>query len=125
MKIKEKRHRRVIETESGAEYERLFEEAMEELGKYGPVVIDKLNAKGHCSYIEWIEEVKIPDDIREEMHLDDIYFNCGQCPYFIYPGDGRVKYFYCKKMCRKVSDSSDACLWVYQQVAKGEIQIDD
>lgn len=124
MKKIEKKHRKVIETQSGIEYERLFAEAMDELANYSPIVIDKLNHEGHCSYIEWTEVMEVPEDIRDEYHQRGEFFKCGQCPFFEQNPDGRIKYFRCEKVGHRVYKPDCACLYLYQRVAEGEIKID-
>ena len=124
MKTVERKHRRVIECANGKEYENLFEKTMDELAKFSPVVIDKLNAEGHCSYIEWIETYTVPENIRDEYLLQDVRYTCRQCPFYAVNPDGRKRYHDCDRVGHKVYPGDLACLYLYQRVAEGEVTIE-
>ena len=78
-----------------------------------------LNA-GFCAYITFTSTVQIPETVEDEYDLLGIHFFCSECPKYVQPLDGRIKYTDCKNGNRcKAGDR--ACEWLYQEVKAGHI----
>lgn len=123
MRTKEFKKIKVVESHSGAEFERLYNEAMAELAGKNPQEIIKLG-EGHCAYICYTESEEEPENIRDEYSLRGVSYVCGECPYFNSVDDKRVKHGICNMAGRKVRSDSYACLFLYQQIASGVVSID-
>lgn len=111
---------RVIEHQCGEEFERELNEVMA-----NNKVVDfvyNMN-KGHCCYVTLEEHITEAEDIRDEMNLKGIYYYCGDCPFYVQSDDRRVKYTRCKCDSHAYYNQP-ACLYLYEQVAKGEVTID-
>lgn len=123
MKAKEVTQRKVIAMTTAADYEERFNSAMEKLASYRPTTKDIVSEGALLTIIEWVEDRRFPENIRDEYHMRDTYFFCGDCPYFIESSQG-TKYKLCDRIGGKVQAGNQACLWLYQRVAEGEITID-
>lgn len=64
--------------------------------------------------IMW-DEILIDEELLEEAFEG----TCGECPYYEKPADGRKKYFICKRVNRKVTESSMICSAYDQERKEG------
>lgn len=77
---------------------------------------------GHYAHVKWMEDLTIPEDIRDEFALKGIKYVCGQCPFFVLHKDKRIKYHICNKGEHTWYEHS-ACNMLYEMIEKGEIEL--
>lgn len=76
---------------------------------------------GFCVCIEYTTEEMIYENIKEEYEArGDVYY-CDECPYLKPIEDRRHKYHECK--CGTTSPSRRACLLFYQELARGDLEV--
>lgn len=85
----------VVQAENAQDFQRQFNEMMARLSDCKPQVQFNFN-QGHCAYITYILELKIPDCVADEYHAKGIMFTCRQCPLHELVTDGRVRRVQCK-----------------------------
>lgn len=85
----------VVTGETGAEFEKRFNECMETL-KMENVSFEFNKSIGHCAYITYTEKWKEPEGIEDEYALRGETYHCGDCPYLELNPDGRRKEHQCR-----------------------------
>lgn len=112
----------VVQAEDAQEFQRQFNELMARLSKCKPQVQFNFN-KGHCAYITYTLELKIPDCVADEYHAEGIMFKCKQCPLHEVETDGRVKRVQCKYADLGFTHLDNECCEVfYRRLNLGEIE---
>lgn len=77
----------------------------------------------YLAHIFYLEEITVPESIKEEYEVDGKKFYCSDCPHFTKPEDGRKKHVLCG-MCKKyVEVNTEACDWFYERFDKGLIEV--
>ena len=76
-----------------------------------------------CAYITVSKKIAIPETAEDEYELLGIHFYCAECPNYVIPFDGRIKYTDCK-MGTKCKAGDSACEWLYREVKAGRISIE-
>lgn len=116
MKRITKERQRTIEAKDGATFDRLFEEAMEELEGETIEVVRNMSTGAHCAYICWKEQKQIPEDLRDEYILrTGEERHCSDCPELERNPDGRKKDHSCP-MHGSVRETDRACLRYYRKL---------
>lgn len=121
-----KRKRKIVFATSPDEYEKAFEEAMNEIGAVETSVIDCGMKDGH--YLSIIEyNVTMPGraemTIKDEFHLNGIRYTCSNCPHMAKPKDGRYKTAACPfSKYGVVRIDEEACDLFYTKLANHEIE---
>ena len=113
----------IIESDDPVEFEKRFNQAQEELAPYKSKTTFPTHRGTHCAYIEYEQNVKVPEDIRDEYALRGISYICGDCPYFRPAEDRRVKHAECEKG-QRTTYTTTACVGLYEAIERGEIEIE-
>lgn len=79
---------------------------------------------GLVAYVRYWETFKVAETKSEEYEIKGELHCCGECPFWILPTDGRVKYTGCQKhfMGAPCKDTW-CCDEFYEMLEKGEIEI--
>lgn len=113
---------KVVAANTPEEFEEKLNKALEEIAGCKHELVFNLNA-GFCAYITYTSTAQIPETVEDEYELAGIRFYCADCPNYVRPFDGRVKYTDCK-LGTKCKAGDYACEWLYQKVKAGTIQIE-
>lgn len=115
---------KVIEETEPKQFETKLNEALKSFDKIGAKYELMFNMnKGHCAYIvaEYkrviVETAKDEHDIRGDLHI------CGECPLWIHPTKGNVKYTRCDIVGYKVGIHDGCCEQFYEMLDRGEIKL--
>lgn len=112
---------KVVAANNPEEFESKLNRVLEELAGCKQELVFNLNA-GYCAYITFTKTAQIPETVEDEYEIAGIRFYCSDCPNYVRPFDGRIKYTDCKNGVKcKAGDS--ACEWLYQKVKSGHISI--
>ena len=111
---------RVVTSDTAKGFEVELNKALAELKDQEPQ-LEFNKTMGHCAYVQYTVRQDVPEDIRDEYKLNGVVYHCIECPYFIEPTDGRVKWVDCQSTGKKVGACTEACLYFYQKKARGEI----
>lgn len=116
---------KVIEERNAQAFEKAYNDAMLNCAKWSPTSKVTINPGQYTAIIEYMEEVKIPEDVRDEFALNGVEYVCGVCPFFSLPDDKRVKKYLCTASGkhRLCNADSRACVWLYSQILAGEVNI--
>ena len=112
---------KVVAATTPEEFESKLNKALTDIAGCKHELVFNLNA-GFCAYITYTETAQIPETIEDEYELAGIHFYCAECPNYVMPFDGRVKYTDCK-LGTKCKAGDHACEWLYRQVKDGRISI--
>ena len=83
------------------------------------------NQMGFCAYIVSQHTVMVPEDLEDEFELIGISCKCKQCPKWVHPTKGNVKYTHCPVTGRLCSAESKACEQFYEWLRDGEVEIEE
>lgn len=113
----------VIQTENPDTFQDRFNEAMEKLAEFEPVIeFQHFNGREHCVYITYEEIKREFDRVSDEFHAEGIHYLCDQCPLHDPAEDGRQKYVYCKYAdCGMTNLKREACEVFYKMIKQNEI----
>lgn len=125
MKVIERTGVKVIESQSGSEFEDLMNNALREVSDLKSKYQIYWNlSRGHCAYIEYSYTEKIPETLMDEYALRGEIYYCGNCPKFFPSTDGRTQAGTCLYgKCNRPIPSDRACKHFYQKVDSGEWEI--
>lgn len=115
---------RVIQEETAEAFQEAVNKASEELAEYEPE-IEFVHELGFCAYIKYHAAVKtIIESVRDEFHLEGIYYHCRNCPHLEDPQDRRVKWCRCKhRPTGKTHKDHEACELFYKWVSQNQIEV--
>jgi hypothetical protein len=78
---------------------------------------------GLVAYIVFEEEKVIPETKKDEFELGGEKHVCIECPYFVRPTDGRIKYTRCRHEEKMCWNGKDCCEWFYEELFAGRITL--
>lgn len=78
---------------------------------------------GFCAYIIIETQTAIPETIAEEFQLAGEQHVCLDCPYWVYPTKGNVKYTRCSITPGIHSAKSPCCEAFYEMLFNGELEL--
>lgn len=80
----------------------------------------------HNAYAIWRETIKVAENIRDEFVLRGEKHHCGECPFYGGNTDEPKNAFSCmREVYAKRRRCDEACMWLYQELAKGGIVLHD
>lgn len=113
---------KVIESESGKEFEQAFNSTIEKLGYTKDYNIEISNGK-FFAIIHYNEENYEPETIAEEYELRGEIFHCRDCPELQDDHDARKKRFACKRAEYGITRKDESsCEWFYRQLSQGKLK---
>lgn len=80
---------------------------------------------GFCAYIVAEHRVLIPESVQDEFELAGEKHTCIECPYWVHPTKGNVKYTRCPISEGLHGAKSPCCEKFYEMLANGEIEIEE
>ena len=78
---------------------------------------------GFIAYFVYETKQAVPETIADEFELDGEKHHCIECPYFIRPTDGRIKYTKCSLTEKRTTSSRGCCDAFYEKLLNGEIEL--
>ena len=78
---------------------------------------------GLLAFVIYKKRVDIPEDTKEEYEMAGERHVCIQCPFYVRPDDGRVKYTRCPVTGKLTHRDSACCDDFYKKLDKGEIKM--
>ena len=109
---------KVITAANGADFERKYNAAAEELAKYGPEV--KLKAgDGFCAYFMYNVNICQPETLEDNFSIHGNVCHCSDCPFCEIGTDARRKWFPCRyASCGETRLDSEACEVFYKEAVR-------
>lgn len=77
---------------------------------------------GFCAYIVSEHTVKVPECLSEEFELIGVAYKCINCPKWVHPTKGNVKYTHCPVTGRLCGKDSRCCEQFYEWLKDGEVE---
>lgn len=115
---------KVVEANSGAKFQDLYNKTAEELAEYDPEIEIEHKASGHCAYFMYEVNIAEKMTIKEALHAVGIYHTCSECPCLEIGQDGRRKKWNCERSSTGFSYSdSDMCDDAYKDLVNGDLQL--
>lgn len=120
----------VIHAETAQEFQDKFNSRMREIYEqegeflYDSPLVEYVHEQGFCAYLTYdvLEELK-PTTVKDEFHLQGVYFHCRNCPHLKISGDRRVKYGTCKyKPTSRCHRDEESCELFYKWIANNEVE---
>lgn len=78
---------------------------------------------GFTCFIRYEESYRVAETIADEFELGGESHKCIECPFYVRPTDGRVKYTRCEITPGMHSAKSDCCEKFYEKLFAGEIEL--
>lgn len=114
---------RTIDETTAEAFDSALNEALKELAEEEPEIefIEKF-----CARLKWFpkeNEKVIVESVRDEFHLEGIYYHCRNCPHMEDPHDRRVKWCRCKmKPTGRTHKNEEACELFYKWISQNQIE---
>ena len=83
------------------------------------------NNAGLCAYVVYEVRKEYAETIADEYELKGMKFHCSDCPMYVLAKDKRVLYTTCKRGVRGCKANGDACDWLYEELEKGGIELNE
>ena len=80
---------------------------------------------GFCAYIVSEHQTLIPENVEDEFELIGVRHKCGECPHWVHPTKGNVKYTRCPVVGGIHGKDSRCCEQFYQELLDGDIVIEE
>ena len=117
---------KVIEAETGDEFEARVNEVLRELQKEGAEYEIQFNmSRGHCAYITAQRNGSIPENAADRHLLAGDTHRCVECPMWVHPTRGNVKNTRCEIVRGIRSANSPCCDWLYEMLDRGKIELEE
>ena len=78
---------------------------------------------GFTAFVHYQESYRLPETIAEEFELGGETHRCIECPFYVRPTDGRVKFTRCTVTPGLHRKDSWCCDAFYEKLLKGEIEL--
>ena len=95
MKEKSLQKIKVVSATNGADFERKFNEAAEELAEYEPEITLK-DGEGFCAYFVYTMNICTPETTEDDFSIHKHACKCCDCPFLEIGTDARRKWFPCQ-----------------------------
>lgn len=83
------------------------------------------NQMGYCAYLIIDKTTEIPETVSEEFELAGETHTCVECPYWVHPTKGNVKYTRCEITAGIHGAKSPCCERFYEMLFNGEIELQE
>lgn len=111
-----------VKADNAAEFAAMLDEALKVLKINEQPQIDR-NVP-YLAHIFYVEQVDMPENIKDEYEQRGERYYCSDCPYFNKPNNHRTKYVKCGYRDALVSASKPACVMFYQRLHDGLLEVD-
>lgn len=119
MRLEKKKHFRCIRAASAEEFEDKVSEIYEE---HPAAAVMFHQAMPFLAYVDWTEDVNVPETLADEFVLKGVKLFCCDCPHLEMKNDMRVRYHRCKYSTGPVRFDQPACDILYrEEVKRGRI----
>ena len=116
---------KIIVASTAEEFEQKLNRELEKLDRSKTKYDLQFNhSLGFCAYIVSESRVLVPESVREEFELAGETHCCLECPHWVHPTDGRVKYTRCAITSGIHGAKSPCCDAFYEMLFKGEIELE-
>ena len=95
MKEKTKQQIKVVTATNGADFERKFNAAADELAEYEPE-IKVMEGGGFCAYFMYNMNIRTPETAEDDFNMHKCVCTCSDCPFLEIGTDARRKWFPCQ-----------------------------
>lgn len=113
---------KVIQTSDPAEFERQYNEALDDLEADEYTAEVQPFSGQHVAYIYYKQVKEYFKYVSDEYHAQGIHFLCNQCSLHDPQEDGRQQHVYCKYAdCGMTHLKKEACEMFYKKVKQNEI----
>lgn len=117
---------KIIVAGTAEEFERKLNRELEAMEKARTKYELQFNHNmGFCAYIVAEHQVQIPETIGEEFEIAGERHTCVECPFWVHPTKGNVKYTKCEKTPGIHGAKSPCCETFYEMLFNGEIEIEE
>lgn len=115
---------KIIHEQTAEDFERVLNASVEELAECKPEV-KFVPENGFCAYLTYHQKEKtIIESVRDEFHLEGIYYHCRNCPHLDIPEDRRVKYGHCKYTPNyRTNKNGEACELFYKWLKQNAVEV--
>ena len=114
----------IIDGISAGDFQEKLNRKLEELDIRGIKYDMQLSPQtGFLAYIVYENETRIVETIKDEFEIRGEKHTCIECPYFVRPTDGRIKYTRCgagQGICKR---DSACCEQFYEWLYHGNIEL--
>ncbi len=117
---------KIVVASSAEEFENKLNKELEALEKKRTKYELQFNhSLGFCAYVISEHQTEIPETTKDEFELIGEHFTCIQCPKWIHPTKGNVKYTRCEIVNGIRGMNSPCCEQFYDMLLNGEIEVEE
>lgn len=115
---------KVVEASNGNVFQRLYNEASEELSDCDLEIEIQHKEKGHCAYFMYTMHKPEQMTVKEALEAVGIHHTCSECPYLQIGSDARKKKWPCElSPYGSSSIDSSMCEEAYKLLAEGKLHL--
>ena len=115
---------KTVSAENASDFDNELDKVLEDFQKQGiSYKLELAPQLGFTAFIRYEKKYQIAETLADEFQLGGETHKCIECPYFIRPTDGRVKYTRCEITPGIHSKNHDCCNAFYEKLFNGEIKL--
>ena len=116
---------KIIAAQSAEEFEKRLNQELERLDSSRTKYELQFNhTMGFCAYIVIEKNIQIPETIAEEFEVAGETHVCLECPYWVHPTKGNVKYTRCSITPGIHGAQSPCCDKFYEMLFNGDLELE-
>lgn len=117
---------KIIAASTAEEFETKLNKELEALDRAKTKYELQFNhALGFCAYIVAEHKIYIAQNAKDEYELLGIRYTCINCPMWVHPTKGNVKYTRCEIADGMRNASFPCCEEFYEMLKKGEVEVEE
>ena len=117
---------KIIAASTAEEFETKLNKELEALDRAKTKYELQFNhALGFCAYIVAESKTYIAQNAKDEYELLGISYKCINCPMWVHPTKGNVKYTRCEIVDGMRNASHPCCEEFYEMLKKGEVKVEE
>lgn len=115
---------KTVSAKSADSFDAELKKVTKELKRKGiQYTIEVAPALGFTAFVHYQESYRLPETLADEFELGGEVHRCIECPFYVRPTDGRVKYTRCEITPGLHNRNSCCCDAFYDKLLKGEIEL--
>lgn len=115
---------KTVSVNNAEDFDREMEKVFNDLSKKGiKYTVEIAPQLGFTAFIRYKYTVQVPETIADEFALGGEIHKCVECPFYVRPTDGRVKFTRCEITPGMHRATSSCCDAFYEKLLAGEISL--
>lgn len=124
MLVRSSEHVKTVSADNAKNFDEELNKLLDEFARKGTqYTLELAPSLGFTAFIRYKRTDNIPENIADEFELGGEVHRCAECPFYVRPTDGRVKFTRCEITPGIHRKESRCCDAFYEKLFNGEIEL--